>query len=494
MRGRTLFEFDEQTTAQNGQGLGFFAVGTLVAAALGSRFLADELQLAPVHLWVTAAVFAVRLRFVDQRLYASGRVFAPELWAARGLGTFTTQLVTSAYAAPSALTFPPTWTLTLISAVMLGATVKRVTLDWAVMLFAATVGYHVVAAPAPSLASVSAATGVAVLALGVMTLVNRLTRRTRATERATQASVALAADAEDDTRRLAASMALHDGLSGLIFVARTRLAQVDSLDAALPLAAPLVAQGRELLGDTTQTAVALAAHVRAVARGVDTRCVVDPAFDGLAPLERLDVRFVVLEQVANALKHRTARQLDVTVELGRERVMTTRCRGPAVDGGAASGQGLRNATLRAQSWSGEAMVELGADESLAVARWPEPNWTVQRWGLWGLLLATLAPLAWLGRGSPVVVGFSALSAVTAALAQVLAFRQLRRALQVDAASRQRRAAVELFKEEHAAALRGAVDAVASAQAQSVGALRAAVDALASCVTTTMRALAAPPAR
>lgn len=483
---RALFEYDPATTAQNGQGTGAFAAGTVVAAVLATQFLAPELGIHPAHFLVTGLTFGVRMVVLDAPLYSSGRVFEPGLWWLRGLGSWSTLLATASYAAPSSRSFPPTWSLTLITAVLLGTTVARPSLEWWLLIALSTVGYHLVAAPSPSLESTLAASAVGLLSGLMLTVTNRASRLTRSSRRASEASSELAAKASDEARRRAASMALHDGLSGLVFVARTRLSRAASLAEGVECVAALLEQGRLVLGHSSETAEQLSAHLVGLAREVPIHCRLDAAFAELELLERLDLRFIVIEQVTNALKHRAATALEVEVSVRRRRLARTTCLGPPVAGGQQTGQGLRNAELRAASWAGESRLELDEQRSIATAHWREPAWAVQRLSLLGLAVAALSPLAWVGRSSLVVLGFSGFASVATALVQVFAFQQLREARRLQAAGRQLRVEAALFEEEHQRELRATLQAVSAAT--SLKALQAAVDGFAGCVTRIMKEL------
>ncbi len=182
------------------------------------------------------------------------------------------------------------------------------------------------------------------------------------------------ADRKEQLAQLATAMALHDGLSGLLLVARTRVADASRLEDVLPIVKRLVDNADRILGDTKPTTIE--DFERTVAElcvlfAADVTLRVDGAVSLLPPELVASLFDVAHEGAVNALKSGSPKvAIRLAAAGGDVRIEIVSSPGSALQPSPGRGRGLRYAFLRSTLRRGTAGLETTAEGTRLWATWP----------------------------------------------------------------------------------------------------------------------------
>lgn len=182
------------------------------------------------------------------------------------------------------------------------------------------------------------------------------------------------AERKEQIAQLATAMALHDGLSGLMLVARTRVADAARLDEALPIVKRLLDNAERILGNTKPTTIDDFARTVEELRALfeaDVTLRVDgavPLLSGELVASLLDVAH---EGAVNALKtgSRTV-AVRLSATRGEARMEVLASPGDPLRPSSGRGRGLRYAFLRSHLRRGTAGLETTGEGTRLWATWP----------------------------------------------------------------------------------------------------------------------------
>ena len=485
---RALFELNPETDRPNAVALAYHVIVAILVAAVATwRPVRDVLQVHPAHIIVTTTLFC--LQIIISRVIATQNFYAPTAWLPRALGHFISWTYCASFAAPSANPVSPAWVFLVLVGLVLGQAATRLAPEWVAMAYLSSVGYHVVAAPQVTWLSLASAFSAGTLALLGTSLILRVRNRRSGNLKAVEANTELAAIARADAKRLAASMTLHDGLSGALFVTRATLDRTSDQQTAQQALDALIQRGRVVVGDIVETASELELRLKTSAGPTPISCSVDAAFDQLDAVERMDVRFIALEQLNNALRHRVPERIEVQVKVASLREVSTTCVGVRRGDSAGTGQGLRNVALRASGWHGSSGLDDGERQSLAWARWGAgPTHHLGRWVVGGILVMAIVPLAWAPQQSLGLVAFCSACALLAAGGQIQAWRELNELARRERQARDSRVMAERLGLERLNSLRQGLAALEAGRTKTVGEMRTALVQFSEQVTEIVRSI------
>jgi len=214
---------------------------------------------------------------------------------------------------------------------------------------------------------------------GVLASISLYACGTLHSRRARRAEARLAHEVELTERKeqlaqLATAMALHDGLSGLLLVARTRVADASRLEDVLPIVKRLVDNADRILGDTKPTTIE--DFERTVAElcvlfAADVTLRVDGAVSLLPPELVASLFDVAHEGAVNALKSGSPKvAIRLAAAGGDVRIEIVSSPGSALQPSPGRGRGLRYAFLRSTLRRGTAGLETTAEGTRLWATWP----------------------------------------------------------------------------------------------------------------------------
>ncbi|MFO0639936.1 MAG: hypothetical protein U0183_12040 [Polyangiaceae bacterium] len=182
------------------------------------------------------------------------------------------------------------------------------------------------------------------------------------------------AERKEQVAQLATAMALHDGLSGLMLVARTRVADATRVEEALPIVKRLLENAERVLGNTKPTTIDDFAQTVEELRAL-FEADVTLRVDGAVPLLSRELVASLLdvahEGAVNALK---AGSTKVSIRLsstrGEVRMEVVANPGDPLRPSSGRGRGLRYTFLRSTLRRGTAGLESTGEGTRLWATWP----------------------------------------------------------------------------------------------------------------------------
>jgi signal transduction histidine kinase len=403
-------------------------VAVLVCAVGCSAWGTRTLGVHPFYIAIGTFVFVVEL--VDAvRWVRDGSLFRPPAALRRVLTSVSPLLYTACFAAPSHHIATPAWTFLIMAGAAQG--IVGVSVGWTLGLSSVLfgLGFHLLAGteitPLSTLAAALASGLTWLCAAGAQ----RMTRTAVTLEARAAVVDALAEEAREDTRRLAAAMSLHDGLSGMLFGLRARLETATSSGELRAPVEAFVRRARELLAPTRGAAL-----LRPLLRELsDTYAVPLEIVGELSPdldeLEARDLAFSTIELTSNALRHRNPERVRVTISCGARRSVRVEAMGGQQPTSAAGGgRGTRHLDLRARSWGGSYTHEERATFGVSSVSWPRPG---QRLGpgwvgiAMPLAASSFGVVVWAGEASTLATVFVMICIVLCAVGAALSVQSLR---------------------------------------------------------------------
>lgn len=348
-------------------------VGGLVCAVACSPWGTRTLGVHPFYIVVGTCVFIAN--YLDAVVRTrDGSLLQPSAATRRVILSASPLFYTGCFAAPSHHTATPAWTFLIMAGAAQGVSGAPLGGTLGILMSLAGLGFHLLAGPEITPLSMLAAALASGLAWLCAAGAQRMTRTAVALEARAEVVDALAEEAREDTRRLAAAMSLHDGLSGMLFGLRARL---ETATSSGELRAPIeafVRRARELLAPTRGAAL-----LRPLLRELSDTYAVPLEIEGeLSPdldeLEARDLAFSAIELTSNALRHRNPERVRVTISCGARRSVRVEAMGGQQPTTAAGGgRGTRHLVLRARSWGGSYTHEERATFGVSSVSWPRPG-------------------------------------------------------------------------------------------------------------------------
>jgi hypothetical protein len=182
------------------------------------------------------------------------------------------------------------------------------------------------------------------------------------------------AERKEQVAQLATAMALHDGLSGLMLVARTRVADATRVEEVLPVVKRLLVNAERILGNTKPTTIDDFAQAVEELRAL-FEADVTLRVDGAVPLLSRELVASLLdvahEGAVNALKAGSSKvAIRLTAARGEARMEVVASPGDPLRPSSGRGRGLRYTFLRSALRRGTSGLESTAEGTRLWATWP----------------------------------------------------------------------------------------------------------------------------
>ncbi len=424
------------------RGVPTLILGLAMTVVAGSTWGIEQLGISPAGVWATFVTWGT-LCLVGMIPGAFNRAGLP---FALLRATFLLSSVSygAAFGATSRLPASPAYVMGFVMATACGVfLIGRSTVLLAIIVLV-PLAMRLVFVPSPSVGSLIVAF---LVGCGLSSLAAFVTRRAaESSDMAAETEEAIEQARESGTlARLGVLTSLHDGVSGLLLVARTRLASGASESELETLVTQLTLRGAELTqlaghSDLPRAQRELEAVAGAIGARVDVR--LEGSALALPQDDRRQLVQLATEATLNALRAAPTTVIEILLDASDDAVrFEARSRGtqtPALAGG----RGLAFAKLRARLRGGSARVE--NEDGFVLRVWWPRKYTAQRVGFPSFpvtLIGFLGPaigLAW-WQDAWAALGLSAYATVSAAVM----FEQMRGAARAqEQAARDAEAALE----------------------------------------------------
>ena len=387
------------------------ALAGLASTSVGQSLL----SVSPKWLLGAAALHAVIYTF-NVFIVGPKRFMRPRFWPFRLLDAFASTTVAAVYGASSTREASAAHGALFVGAMIFADYYPQ---SWAVALGLVAIPplLRWMSVPEASATSLAIALLMGCIAALFASLRSRAVVEKLRLRSAARATRALARAAHVRSASLSVAMSLHDGLSGMLYAARRRLATTIGVDELREIVAEILLRALRVVtpsrrgGNVRPSNLEEVLESLALAIGLSADVRVELATEAIDSGELADILDIGTELLANGAKHAPQRRIELHVRVAPAR-LTIVCRTEgATEVWERRGRGLRNAELRAQSRGGQLEVSGRGGRRELHIDWPrgaEPDrprwWSV---GEAAMLVVAMGPLLLTGSLWPSVVPVAA---------------------------------------------------------------------------------------